>query len=92
MPLIPDDPAGEIAGLVASEWLTENHGASDELISFSLRVPSERVALMDAMARRAGVSRNRIANMLLAAGCRDVFDRLPGEVQAEIQEEIGGVI
>lgn len=91
MASLPDDPASEIAGMVASEWLAENYG-SEELLAFSLRVPMGRVELIDAMAKRAGVSRNRMANMLLAAGCRDVVSRLPSEVFSELQEEIGGML
>jgi hypothetical protein len=86
MGALEDDPAGEIAGLISSDWADEN--IHDELTAMSLRVSSTRLAVIDAMSKKAGVSRNRMANMLLAAGCKDVMSRLPQEVFAELAEDI----
>ena len=88
--LLPDDPGAEIAGLLASDWAAETYGASEELVSISLRVSPSRLAVLDAMAKKTGFSRNRMANMLLAIGCRDVIGRLPPEVVADLHEATGG--
>lgn len=81
-----DDPAGEIAGLLSSEWISEN--IEGDLIAISIRLPPARLALVDAMARKAGISRNRMANMLLAAGCKDVVSRLPSAAVEDLHDEI----
>lgn len=86
--LIGNDPGAELAGMLISDWVSEL--ADDDLFGVSVRFPRERVAVLDAMAKRAGVSRNRIVNMLVSAGVRDVMGRLPAEVEGELHDEIAG--
>lgn len=88
MGLLEDDPAGEIAGLLASDFASD--GMDGDLVSISLRVSTDRLTVIDAMAKMAGVSRNRMANMLLRAGCREVISRLPNEVVADLADETEG--
>ena len=84
MSTFEDDPAGEIAGLISSEWDYEN--PTDGLIAMSLRVPANRLAVIDGMSKKAGVSRNRMANMLLAAGCKAVIALLDEGVLDELRQ------
>ena len=88
MNLFPDDPGARVAGLVAADWAAEN--VDFDLVSISLRVSRERLTVIDALASKAGVSRNRMANELLEVGCRDVIDRLPSEVVEQLFEESMG--
>lgn len=88
MDLFEGDPAGEIAGLLSSDFVS--NAPDDDLVGITLRVSVDRLAVIDAMAKMGGISRNRMANMLLAAGCRDVIGRLPNEVVSELADETEG--
>lgn len=88
MGLFEDDPAAEIAGLLSSDLASDL--VEGDLIAISLRVSVDRLAVIDGMATLAGVSRNRMANMLLKAGCRDVITRLPNEVVADLADHTEG--
>lgn len=88
MGLIDQDYAGELVGLLASDFVSEN--MEEDLLAVSIRFPRERVAVMDAMAKKAGVSRNRMVNMLAAAGIQEVMSRLPGEVAGDLHDAIEG--
>lgn len=78
------DYGGEVAGLLSADFMTDH--MTDDLVAASVRLPRERVALLDAMSKKAGVSRNRMINMLIGAGIRDVFSRLPHEVADDLRE------
>lgn len=88
MGLFEDDPAGEIAGLLSSDLAADL--VEGDLISISLRVSADRLAVIDGMATLAGISRNRMANMLLKAGCREVISRLPNEVVSDLADQTEG--
>jgi hypothetical protein len=88
MGLFEDDPAGEIAGLLSTDFVSEQ--SDGDQVGITLRVSVDRLAVIDAMAKMGGVSRNRMANMLLAAGCRDVIARLPNEVVGELADHTEG--
>lgn len=83
-----DDPAAHIAGLIASEF--RNDDQDQDLVPISLRVSSDRLAVIDSMAKMANLSRNAMANLLLKAGCYDVVSRLPREVVHDLAEETEG--
>lgn len=84
------DAGAEAAGLLSSDYVTETH--EGELSAFSVRVPPGRLAAIDAMASKAGISRNRMANLLLSAGIRDVLARLPNEVIEDLGEAVAEVL
>ena len=55
----------------------------------TLRPPLEEVALLDALAKVLGKSRNQLGIELLQASMREAFAALPEELQAEVKEDIG---
>jgi predicted DNA-binding protein len=80
------DFGGEVASLLSADFITEH--MTDDLVAASVRLPRERIALLDAMSKKAGVSRNRMINMLISAGISDVFSRLPAEVVHDLHEAV----
>jgi len=89
MNLLDPDPGAEVAGLLMSQFATENFDI--ELMPVSLRLPASRLAFIDAMAVKAAVSRNRMLNLLLSTGCNDVVSRLAPEVLADLAEAAGEI-
>lgn len=79
------DYGAEVASHLFSDFFTEH--MADDLVAASVRLPRERVALLDAMAKKAGFSRNRMINMLIGAGIQDVFSRMPDAVVDELRLE-----
>lgn len=83
-----EDLAAHIAGLLVADSLPDY--VDQGLVPISLRVSPDRLAVIDAMAKMASLSRNAMANMLLKAACQDVVSRLPNEVVADLAEETEG--
>lgn len=85
--LFGQDYEGELAGLLMSEWNAEQ--APDEVLTgVSIRMTPDRVAVLDMVAQRAGISRNRVCNMLIAAGLEQLLTRLPDGVAGDFLEQI----
>ena len=79
-----NEAGAKLAGLLASDWANEH--IRDDVMAVSFRIPRNRVRMMDAMAKKGGVSRNSMCCQLLAVGIQDVLSRLPDEVVGEIHE------
>ena len=83
-----DDPIGFIAGRLSADSFAPDE---DELRQISLRLPPERLAIIDVIASNANLSRNAIINQLLNGAIRDLLDRLPDSVTSDIIETLSHV-
>jgi hypothetical protein len=59
----------------------------DPLKSCTVRMPVRLLALVDAMAENADLSRNVMVNKLLSVGIGSVLGQLPDEVREEIERD-----
>jgi hypothetical protein len=78
------DPVHDVAGMFTRNDQAEAAGV---VRGVSLRISTERLALIDAMASYAETSRNVMVNQLLKAGISAVRDQLPAVINDEISSD-----
>lgn len=78
------DPVEDVAGMF---FRNDEAEASGAVRSVTVRLTSERLAMVDAMAEYAECSRNVMANQLLKAGISAVLSQLPSEMVDEIKHD-----
>ncbi len=76
----------EVANLFLQDDTGEDAAEAAGVKSITLRVAVGRLAMVDSMAEQAGVSRNVMANHLLAVGIGAVMAELPDVVRDDIGE------
>lgn len=76
---------------LAIQGQAEYHAAG-VVFTYSVRVQPRQHGMAEAMAARAGVSRNNIVNQLLEAGIDAVLSDLPCDVRQALEGEAGEVI
>lgn len=64
----------------------------DDPAPMTVRVPESVRAMVDAMARQMGASRNSVAVDLLRLGISDVLARMPDHLSQHLVEEAGGYL
>jgi hypothetical protein len=86
--LDPSAPS-ELLELV-SQFFHDDTAAEDStpVRAASVRMPLSRFHLIDVLAERAGVSRNVMANQLLAVGIEMGMSHLPKELQDDINSTV----
>ncbi len=82
LPGVSEPSQAEIAASVLSGTATLM--TKGELVPITGRVPSWVMSVLDAMATRAGKSRNYVVNIVLAAGLEAVQEHMTEEVRAEL--------
>jgi len=77
-------------GELVDQFFHDNTAAEDvtPIRAASIRMPLSRFHLIDVLADRAGVSRNVMANQLLAVGIEATLDQLPEELQQDINHTV----
>ncbi len=77
-------PAQEVAGL----FIYPDEPDEGPLRTITLRVPSGRLAWIDALAKNADRSRNAMAGQLLRVGISAVLGELPDAVREEVESAV----
>ncbi len=77
-------PAQEVAGL----FLFPDEPDEGPLRTITLRIPSGRLAWIDALAKNADRSRNVMAGQLLRVGISAVLGELPDPVREDIEQSV----
>jgi len=85
-------PLSETLSLFTRPDEEDDHHESPTIASFTVRSPVSELAQIDGLATYARVSRNEMANRLLAIGLAELLGSLPESVRGDVHEHISDAL